>query len=143
MSRYRLAAVLISAVGMAMSAASAQAADLCLELKFKCDGFEPNWQLFTDVDGEGDTVVRFTDPENPNWETEPLIVDSCLLQGSPNDFELTTEAPLSLIANIVGQSCTQPNGDLTDFSVTVTFIQGALSDHPAQVEGTGCCQMLE
>ena len=142
MSRYGLAAVL-SAVGMAMGAASAQAADLCLELKFKCDGFEPNWQLFTDVDGEGDTVVRFTDPENPNWETEPLIVDSCLLQGSPNDFELTTEAPLSFIANIVGQSCTQPNGDLTDFSVTVTFVQGALSDHPAQVEGTGCCQLLE
>jgi hypothetical protein len=142
MSRHGAAAILISVSSLALGTASARAADLCLNLEFRCDGFEPNWQLFTDVDG-GDTIVRFTDPENPDWESEPLVVDSCLLQGSANDFKLTTDAPLSLIANIVGQSCTQPNGDLTDFSVTVTFIQGALSDHPAQVEGTGCCQMVE
>ena len=54
----------------------------------------------------------------------------CLLQGSPNDFEVTTDAPLSLTANIVGQSCTEPNDDVTDFSVTVTFMQGALSGNP-------------
>lgn len=142
MSRHSVATVLVS-MGLAFGGASAPAADLCLGLKFRCDGFEPNWQLFTDVDGGGDTTVRFTDPENPNWETEPLVVESCLLQGSPNDFELTTGAPLSLIANIVGQSCTQPNDDVTDFSVTVTFTQGAVSDHPTQVEGTGCCQLLE
>lgn len=120
------------------------AADLCLDLKFRCDGFEPNWQLLTDTVAEGgDTVVRFTDPENPDWETEPLIVDSCLLQGSPNDFELTTDAPLSLVASIVGQRCVQPNDDVTDFSVTATFIQGALTDNPGQVQGTGCCQLVE
>jgi hypothetical protein len=136
------AALFVSVVGLTAAMAPASAADLCLDLKFRCDGFEPNWQLFTDT-AEGDTVVRFTDPENPDWETEPLIVDSCLLQGSPNDFELTTDAPLSLIANIVGQSCIQPNEDVTDFSVTVTFIQGALSGNPNQVEGTGCCQLLE
>jgi hypothetical protein len=144
MSRRFFTAVLITFAGLGTAFAPADAADLCLDLKFKCDGFEPNWQLFTDVVADGsDTVVRFTDPENPNWETEPLIVDSCLLQGSPNDFELTTDAPLSLVANIVGQSCTEPNDELTDFSVTVTFIQGALSDHPSEVQGTGCCQMLE
>jgi hypothetical protein len=142
MIRCGAAALLISIASLSMGAAPANAADLCLDLRFKCDGFEPNWQLFTDVDG-GNTIVRFTDPENPEWESEPLVVDSCLLQGSPNDFELTTDAPLSLVANIVGQSCTQPNGDLADFSVSVTFIQGALSDHPTQVEGTGCCQMVE
>jgi hypothetical protein len=144
MSRKSFTAILVSVAGLAMGVASAHAADLCLDLKFKCDGFEPNWQLFTDVVADGgDTVVRFTDPENPNWQTEPLIVDSCLLQGSPNDFELTTDAPLSLIANIVGQSCTQPNDDVTDFSVTVTFVQGALSGNPNQVQGAGCCQMLK
>ncbi len=129
---------------MALSAVPVLAADLCLDLKFRCDGFEPSWQLFTDVVADGgDTVVRFTDPENPNWETGPLIVNSCLLQGSPNDFELSTEAPLSLIANIVGQTCVEPNDEETDFSVTVTFVQGALGADPRRVEGVGCCQLLE
>ena len=123
-------------------AGPAQAADLCLFTKFQCNGFEPNWQLVTATDASGGSIVRFTDPENPDWETQPLVVRGCLLQGSPNDFELTTDAPLSLVANIVGQSCTEPNEDVTDFSVTVTFIQGALSSHPTQVEGTGCCQIL-
>ena len=54
-----------------------------------------------------------------------------------------TDAPVSLIANIVGQSCTEPNGDLTDFSVTVTYTQGALSSNPNRVEGTGCCTRLD
>ena len=124
-----------------LASVSAQAADLCSGVKFKCDGFEPNWQ-FTTVSEGGRTSVSFTDPENPNWETEPLVVSGCLLQGSPNDFELTTDAPLSLSANIVGQSCVKPNEEQTGFSVTVTFVQGALSDHPAQVEGTGCCEIL-
>jgi hypothetical protein len=141
MSRLQFAAFLALAIGA--GAVPAQAADLCLAFKFKCDGFEPNWQLTTGTGEEGGTVVTFTDPENPNWETDRLIVPSCLLQGSPNDFELTADAPLSLIANIVGQDCVKPNEEHTDFSVTVTYKQGALSSHPAQVEGTGCCQKLE
>ena len=120
---------------------SAHATDLCSEVRFKCDGFEPNWQ-FTTANEAGRTSVSFIDPENPNWETEPLVVDGCLLQGSPNDFELMTGAPLSLTANIVGQSCIKPNEEETDFSVTVRFVQGAVSDHAAEVEGTGCCQIL-
>ncbi len=143
MSRNGAAAVFMSIAGLVMGGASAGAADLCLDVKLRCDGFEPSWQLFTAAKNSGGTVVRFTDPENPNWESEPLVVESCLLQGSPNDFELTTDAPLSLIANLVGQSCTMPNDEKTDFSVTVTYVQGALSDHPATVQGTGCCRMLE
>lgn len=141
MSRIRVAAIVALFSGVA-GVSSAGAADLCLSTKFQCNGFEPNWQLVTATDASGASVVQFTDPENPNWETEPLTVRGCLLQGSPNDFELTTDAPLSLIANIVGQSCTEPNEDVTDFSVTVTFTQGALSSNPATVEGTGCCQLL-
>jgi hypothetical protein len=119
------------------------AADLCLPAQFKCNGFEPNWQFVTGVNGAGQTVVRFTDPENPNWQSEPLVVRGCVLQGSPNDFEVTTGAPLSLIANIVGQRCIEPNEDVTDFSVTARFVQGAVSDHPALVDGTGCCERLD
>jgi hypothetical protein len=134
----------IAAAGLCLTALSGvRAADLCLGDRFQCNGFEPNWQLFTGTDASGDTVVRFTDPENPNWQTAPLVVHGCLLQGSPNDFELTTDAPLSLVANIVGQSCTEPNGDLTDFSVTVTFNQGAETPNPTRVDGTGCCKRLD
>ena len=138
------AAVLVSFASVIVGAAPAPAADLCLGLTFKCDGFEPNWQFTTHVVPEGgDTVVRFTDPENPNWETEPLVVLSCLVQGSPNDFELRTDEPLSLVASIVGQSCVKPSEEVTDFSAIVSYIQGALSDHPRRVEGPGCCQLLE
>jgi len=140
MSRIRLAAIVATAIG---AAAPANAADLCLAFKFKCDGFEPNWQFTTGADASGGTVVTFIDPENPNWQTDQLIVRSCLLQGSPNDFELTSDEPLSLIANIVGQDCVKPNDDHTDFSVTVTYTQGALSSHPMTVHGPGCCQMLQ
>jgi hypothetical protein len=121
----------------------ARAADLCLDMPIQCNGFEPNWRFVTDVDGEGGTTVRFTDPENPSWETEPLVIESCLLQGSPNDFELSTPEPLALIASIVEQSCVEPNDDVLGFSVTATFNQGALTPNPNRVEGTGCCKRLD
>jgi hypothetical protein len=138
MSRFRLIVALAIA-----TATPASAADLCLAFKFKCDGFEPNWQFTTGTGESGGPVVNFTDPENPNWQTDQLIVRSCLLQGSPNDFELTSDAPLALTASIVGQDCVKPNDDHTDFSVTVTYRQGALSGHPMTVQGTGCCQMVQ
>ena len=142
--RFHKTKALAFAASLTLGAAPTLAADLCLDVRFKCDGFEPNWQLFTDMVAEGgDTVVRFTDPENPNWETEPLIVESCLVQGAPSEFELSTEAPLSLMASIVGQSCIQPNDEETDFSVIVMFVQGAASDSPRHVEGVGCCELLE
>lgn len=142
MSRTVFAAMLIAFAGLGAGTMTAEAADLCLAFKFKCDGFEPNWQFETGVDA-GKKVVRFIDPENTNFETEPLVYESCLLQGSPNDFELTSAAPLELVANIVGQSCTLPNDEETGFSVTVTFVQGVLTDHPTKVQGTGCCRMLQ
>ena len=141
MLRVCLAAALVQSAALAFIPTSL-AADLCLGETFRCNGFEPNWQLTTSSGGIGGTIVTFIDPENPNWETAPLVIEGCLLQGSPNDFELTTPGPLSLVANIVGQSCTEPNGDLTDFSVTVTFNQGAQTPNPNLVEGTGCCTIL-
>ena len=142
--RFHKTKALTFAAGLTFGAVPASAADLCIDVRFRCDGFEPNWQFLTDAVAEGgDTVARFTDPENPNWETEPLIVNSCLLRSGPSEFELSTEAPLSLIASIVGQSCIQPNDDETDFSVIVMFIQGALSESPRPVEGVGCCELLQ
>jgi hypothetical protein len=136
-------ALLLACGTLAVSLPSAFSADLCLDTVFRCNGFEPNWQFTTTRDDAGNPVVSFVDPENPDWQTEPLVVRSCLLQGSPNDFEVTTDEPLSLVANIVGQSCTEPNDDVTDFSVTVTFNQGAQTPAPNRVEGTGCCRILE
>ena len=121
----------------------AGAADACIAAEFRCNGFEPNWQFTTMLDAGGNPVVHFLDPENPGWEQGPLVVPGCVLQGSPNDFEVTTGAPLSLIASIVGQSCTEPSGELTEFSVTVSFKQGAATSSLNQVEGTGCCRRLD
>jgi hypothetical protein len=143
MSRRIVSAALIAVCLVSGASGPAGAADLCSAAKFECNGFEPNWQFTTGLDGDGEPVVRFLDPENPGWEQGPLVVSGCVLQGSPNDFEVTTDAPVSLVANIVGQSCTEPNGDLTDYSVTVTYTQGALSSNPGRSEGTGCCTRLD
>ncbi|WP_026379557.1 hypothetical protein [Afifella pfennigii] len=133
---------LILAAG-ALPAAGALAADACLDIRFQCSGFEPNWQFTTSLDGAGNQVVTFVDPENPNWQTAPIVVDACVLQGSPNDFEVTTGGPLDLIASIVGQSCVEPNDEVTDFSVTASFNQGAETASPNPVTGTGCCVRVD
>jgi hypothetical protein len=136
----RLIAPLLIALGVT---GSASAADLCSSAQFQCNGFEPNWQFVTGSDSAGNPVVQFLDPENPGWEDGPLTISGCVLQGSPNDFEVRSDAPVSLLASVVGRSCTEPNGDLTNFSVTVTYDQGALTPDPNRVEGTGCCKLLE
>jgi hypothetical protein len=136
-------ALLVAAATVAASLSAARSADLCLDTAFRCNGFEPNWQFTATEDDTGSPVVSFTDPENPDWQSAPLVVGGRVRQGSPNDFEVTTDEPLSLVANIVGQSCTEPNEEVTDFSVTVTFNQGAQTPAPNRVEGTGCCRILE
>jgi hypothetical protein len=128
------------AAALAFAAAKAPAADLCVDLALRCNGFEPNWQFTFDPDAG---VVDFTDPENPNWETQPLSVEGCMFQGSPNDYELNADAPLSLQASITEQNCTEPSGEISDFSVSATFNQGALTGNPNRVTGTGCCVRLD
>ncbi len=137
------AALILGAGVLAFAGGPASAADLCSTARFQCNGFEPNWQFVTASDSAGNPAVRFLDPENPGWEEGPLEVAGCVLLGSPNDFEVRADAPLSLVASIVGQNCTEPNGDLTDFSVTVTYNQGALTPNPNRINGTGCCERLD
>jgi hypothetical protein len=134
--------VLVAAAFAIGTAVPASAADPCLDLPLQCDGFEPNWQFTTSVNAGGETVIRFIDPENPNWETEPFVLPSCLLQGSPNDYELSAPPPLSLIAAITDQNCTLPNDEVVGFSVSASFNQGALGANPNPVSGTGCCKRL-
>src|SRR3712207_946880 len=129
-------------IALALAASPAPAADLCVDLALTCNGFEPNWQFTFDPDDNGGTV-SFTDPENPNWETEPLVAEGCLLQGSPNDYELNSDAPLSLQASITEQTCVEPSGETSGFSVSATFNQGALTSTPNRVTGTGCCVRLD
>jgi len=136
----------LMAVGLVAAAflgRPALAADACLDIKFECRGSEPFWDFTTSVDGDGQKVLRFRDPENPDYQNNPIVIDACVLQGSPNDFEVTTGGPLDLVANIVGQSCTEPNDNVTDFSVTATFNQGAQTSSPRQVTGPGCCTQVD
>jgi len=133
----------VAALALALAATAAPAADLCVNLPLRCSGFEPNWQFTIVSQDGGNDIVRFTDPENPDWETKPLSVPGCVLQGSPNDYELTTDAPLSLEASITEQSCVEPNDEVSGFSISATFNQGALTGAPNRVTGTGCCRRLD
>jgi hypothetical protein len=144
MSHHTVAAALFSAVVLSTGAAgSAGAADLCLIAQFECFGSEPFWRFITTVDGEGKPVVHFIDPDSPGGVTEPVVVDGCLLQENPNDFELTTDAPLSLVASIVGQSCTEADGEVRDFAITLAFDRVDSISGPFRAEGTGCCTRLD
>ena len=116
--------------------APAGSADLaCADVQLVCSGFEPNWQ-FT-LQGSS---LSFIDPENPNWETAPLAVSACAAQESSAEWRITTPAPLSLAADIVEESCTQPNDEVWPFSVNASFTQGVEGSNPTAVSGTGCCR---
>ena len=53
---------------------AARAADIyCVPIQIKCDGFEPNWNFALTTDN----TLKFTDPENPDWQTKPLIIEAC------------------------------------------------------------------
>lgn len=142
MSRIGSGIVVLSLLSGLVVSSQASAADLCLHMPIQCNGFEPNWQFTTSQDPSGETFISFIDPENPNWQTEPLVIESCILQGSPNDFEINTGAPLSLSASITEQNCVEPNEEVFDFSINATFNQGAQTPNPNLVNGTGCCKRL-
>lgn len=119
----------------------ALAADICRDIRLQCDGFEPNWQFTLGLDGEGDQVVRFIDPENPNWQTEPFIVEACALQVSAPEIHITSPAPLELDARVRTESCVEPNDEVRPYSIEASFNQGAQTSSPRRVSGTGCCKL--
>lgn len=131
-----LAASALSAAIAAPNAAHAADAP-CAETRLLCSGFEPNWQFTL----EG-TTITFLDPENPNGLDDPLVLPACAMTVSAARTQVTAGAPLDLEADVVAESCIQPNEEVWPFSIDATFNQGA----PAtlgRVSGTGCCRVPE
>ena len=116
---------------------AASAADLpCDKVKLQCSGFEPNW-AFT-LPGNG--TIRFTDPENPNYQTAPIVIAVCANRLPGQKISIAAGAPLSLSATVTPQQCTEPSGQLRPLSISISFKQGAQTGTPRQVSGTGCCR---
>lgn len=113
------------------------AADLgCEPVRLTCGGFEPNWQ----AELPGDGTIRFTDPENPDWQERPLVVSVCARQMSTGTIEIDSAAPLNFSATVHHEQCVEPNDEVRPFSVEASFIQGAGGGaSPGLVSGVGCC----
>ncbi len=120
----------------------ALAADQCRDVNLHCRGFEPNWQFTLGMDDEGDQVLNFADPENPDWQTAPLIVEACVLAISPEELHVTSAGPLELDAQLISETCVEPNDAERPISITATFNQGAETGSPNRVSATGCCKLL-
>lgn len=119
------------------TAAPAAAADLgCEPIRLTCSGFEPNWML----ELPGDGTVRFTDPENPDWEVRPLVVSACARSNAAGTISIHSGAPLNLAATVRHEQCVEPNEEVRPFSIEASFVQGVAGGaSPAQVSGVGCC----
>lgn len=115
---------------------AASAADIpCKKIKLTCSGFEPNW-AFT-LPGNG--TIKFTDPQNPNYQTAPIVIAACAHPLPGNQISITAGAPLVLSATVQTQTCTQPSGQTRPFSIAISYKQGAQSNAPMQISGNGCC----
>lgn len=132
---------LITPVIVLTIAPAALAADLCRDIALQCDGFEPNWQFALGMDSEGDQVVSFIDPENPDWQANPLIVEACAIQDSASQILVITPAPLELDARVRLETCVEPNDEVRAWAVEVRFNQGAQTDSARRISGTGCCKL--
>ncbi len=119
----------------------ANGADLCRDIALQCDGFEPNWQFTLGLDSGGDPLVSFIDPENPDWQSDPLVVAACAIQDSASQILIVTPAPLELDARVRSENCVQPNDEVRPYSVQVRFNQGAQTGSPRRISGTGCCKL--
>ena len=137
-SRPIISAALVVCTLAASTITSVRAADLdCEPIRLTCSGFEPNWLL----ELPGDGTIRFTDPENPDWEQRPLVVSGCVRQLSTGDIEIVSAAPLNLSATVRQEQCIEPNDAVRPFSIEGSFVQGAAGGaNPAQVSGVGCCR---
>lgn len=106
----------------------------CTPVKLSCGGFEPNWNFDLAQDG----TMKFTDPENPDWQTKPLTVKACA-RVATKGFTIEAGAPLDLSANVIHKRCVEPNDKVRPYSISITFKQGAAGNTPRTVSGTGCC----
>jgi hypothetical protein len=132
-----LTAILTTSVLAASAAVPARAADLlCEPIRLTCSGFEPNW-LF---ELPGDGTIRFTDPENPDWQERPLVVSVCSRRLASGVIDIDAAAPLNLTATVRAEQCIEPNEEVQPFSIEASFVQGAAGGmSPGMVSGVGCC----
>ncbi len=130
-------AVLLSAVSslLAIAPPAARAADIyCEPIRLNCGGFEPNWNFAL----TRDNTLKFTDPENPNWQTRPLTIDACARRAG-SGYSIEAGAPLDMSAQVRRERCVEPNDRVRDYSISIRFNQGAETSSPRSVSGTGCC----
>jgi len=132
----RFAAALSTACFLiAIAPPAARAADLyCEPVQIKCGGFEPNWNFELTTNN----TLKFTDPENPNWQTRPLTIDACARRAG-NGYTIEAGSPLDLSARVKRERCVEPNDQVRDYSISIRFNQGAETGSPRAVSGTGCC----
>ena len=130
-------AFLLSAASVliAVSPPAARAADIyCVPLQLTCGGFEPNWNF----DLARDNTLKFTDPENPDWQTRPVTVDACARRAG-SGYSIEAGAPLDMSAQVKRERCVEPNDQVRDYSISIRFNQGAETGASHHVSGTGCC----
>ena len=125
---------------------AARAADQCLDVRLACSGFEPNWQFVTQLDGEGDGTVTFTDPENPDGGLQPVVLEGCVLStAETGGFQVLSGPPVDLEATVQPIECVEPDDTVRALSVDITYNQGAGgAGTPAagsRISGTGCCMI--
>jgi len=137
-----LALPLLFLAASAVVPPAAFAADLCRDVNLHCRGFEPSWQFTVGLDDEGDQVLSFADPENPDWQTAPLVVEACVLAISPDELHITSAGPLDLDAQLISETCVEPNEEVRPISIKVSFNQGAQTSSPRRLSGPGCCKLL-
>ena len=114
----------------------ASAADLpCQQIQLRCRGFEPSWSFVM----SGNGTIRFTDPENPNWQTAPIVIQVCAHHQPGQRIGITAGPPLSLSATVKPQQCTEASGNVRPFFIDISYIQGAQTNMAHQASGNGCC----
>ena len=121
--------------GTLLSGGASAADAACVPISVKCAGFEPNWHF----EFLSRSRLVFTDPENPDWQSRPLVVSACARAGAGGQVEISTGAPLDLTARIKENSCIAPNDDVHPFEISIRFRQGAKTSTGRLVKGTGCC----
>jgi hypothetical protein len=122
------------AAAVVLIATAAHAADPgCMLIPLTCSGFEPNWSFA--LNG---TTLRFTDPENPAWQTRPLVVRACA-RPTPSGFKISAGAPLYLDAAVRVARCLEPSGQPRPLSISISYRQGAGGPTPRPVSGNGYC----
>jgi uncharacterized membrane protein len=107
----------------------------CQRVKLTCAGSEPFWSFRLN-----NGTLRFSDAGNTNGGNPPIVIRACATRLPGNKINITAGAPLGLTATVTHQSCGEPSGATSPYSISISYTQGAVGGTPRQVSGTGCCR---